>query len=592
MVQETPPPVGGSPKSPGWFGKKKPAESTHKLVFSFSKESDPDFLNEEVLSSPDFGSPITAGPPKNLYQRKDDHPTDFSAKNRKTSEYSLASIPVMVFEGADDHHVPPTENTGSSIVDSGHKMLQVQKALGDRQDSTSMRSFRSDTNTVISSGKELEEEKLVRKQRFWDFLTMVLSMSYAIIVVMTGIAIYAYDVLINEDENTTVSAAFNLFLCIVGISWLCYLVYDINRYIHEIEGHARGSLDLGEMKLVEGEDGELHIEMSLPGEKKTVPEYYGFASGRHSGSFYLKIGAGVFCIGHVVHMGLNFVKEIIFTISDIDDIHELCSSYMNACVDMLTPIYSIIQCFVIFKYGNVIVNKNKWLARFAFMHCISASLCLWIYTIVNETLDALVVKNFYKPKCDHLGEDHDDHHFRKSFSWVRDDNTSDELRLGCLKEELSMTEHFECVLELKYFCAASNQLSDDLFNFASLLYPFSIEFSILVVGVWYILWSNIAKIEHYKDSLNFLPSVTPRGSVDEGQRTEGHKQAMILFADCSSSNKGLFLGIVLLVLTIIGGIVVLMIEDPCDYSTSSTVVVVSNLMESIILVICIIASIM
>jgi hypothetical protein len=80
--------------------------------------------------------------------------------------------------------------------------------------------------------------------------------------------------------------------------------------------------------------------------------------------------------------------------------------------------------------------------------------------------------------------------------------------------------------------------------------------------------------------------------VDEGQRTEGHKQAMILFADCSSSNKGLFTGIIILIITIIGGIVVLMVEDPCDKSTASTVAVVSNIMESSLLVICIFASIM
>jgi hypothetical protein len=412
---------------------------------------------------------------------------------------------------------------------------------------------------------------------------------------MIGVTVYSYDILIKEvqEVKTAASSGFNLFLCLVGIAWLCYLVIDIHRYIRDIEQHSRGSLDMGEMKLVEGEDGELHIEMSLPGEKKTVPEYYGFASGRHSGSFYLKIGAGVFCIGHVVHMGLNFVKEVIYATSDIDRIKELCSSYINLCVDILTPIYSIIQCFVIFKYGNVVVNKKKWLARFAFMHCISASVCLWVHTIANETLDALVVKNFYKPNCQHINDDDgDDDRLRWQYRKDDDSNSSGQLRLGCLEEQLTISEHFDCVLELKYFCAASNSLSDDLFNFASQLYPFSIEFSILVVGVWYILWSNIGKIEIYKDSLQFLPSVTPRGSVDEGQRTEGHKQALILFADCSSSNKGLFTGIIFLIITIIGGIVILMVEDPCDYSTSSTVIVISNLLESILLGICILASVM
>ena len=40
----------------------------------------------------------------------------------------------------------------------------------------------------------------------------------------------------------------------------------------------------GDMQLVEGEDGQLHIELTLPNKKKKMlPEYYGFTSGRKSG---------------------------------------------------------------------------------------------------------------------------------------------------------------------------------------------------------------------------------------------------------------------------------------------------------------------
>ena len=62
--------------------------------------------------------------------------------------------------------------------------------------------------------------------------------------------------------------------------------------------------------------------------------------------------------------------------------------------DVLYPLYSFLQLYVIYKFGNVIVNKNKILARFAFMHCIGASLCFWIYTIKNETLDSYITKYF------------------------------------------------------------------------------------------------------------------------------------------------------------------------------------------------------
>ena len=43
---------------------------------------------------------------------------------------------------------------------------------------------------------------------------------------------------------------------------------------------------------------------------------------------------------------------------------------------------------------------------------------------------------------------------------------------------------------------------------------------------------------------------------------------MILFADCSSSTRGMFLGLILLVLTVIGCIIVMVIMDDCNYKTA------------------------
>ena len=58
----------------------------------------------------------------------------------------------------------------------------------------------------------------------------------------------------------------------------------------------------------ETEDGT--FLMKIPILSKHLPRYYCFASGRHSGSFYLKIGAAAFCLGHLVHSGLLIGKEV------------------------------------------------------------------------------------------------------------------------------------------------------------------------------------------------------------------------------------------------------------------------------------------
>ncbi len=50
---------------------------------------------------------------------------------------------------------------------------------------------------------------------------------------------------------------------------------------------------------------------------------------------------------------------------------------------------------------QVIVNRSKALARFAFMHCMASSICFWINAITRETLDSLVDKTFFyeSPEC-------------------------------------------------------------------------------------------------------------------------------------------------------------------------------------------------
>lgn len=37
----------------------------------------------------------------------------------------------------------------------------------------------------------------------------------------------------------------------------------------------------------------------------------------------------------------------------------------------------------------MIINRCEELARFALMHCLSSSLCFWVWTILRETMDSL-----------------------------------------------------------------------------------------------------------------------------------------------------------------------------------------------------------
>jgi len=319
---------------------------------------------------------------------------------------------------------------------------------------------------------------------------------------------------------------------------------------------------------VRDEDGEFNIMFSTQhGQKKSVPEYYCFSTGRHAGSFFLKIGAALFCFGHLIHMGLNIAKHIYAMMDSDEDISEHCGQKEGLAYHIIYPIFALLQLFFLFKYGNVIVNKNKWLARFTFMHCMSCSLSFWVKTLINETLDALVKKYFFHTTSDC----EDDHHTAFDAFGSESISSYGNYELPeCDKNNTGFINNVICVIETLAQCNEEEN-SHDIFSIAPWLYPFSVEFNILIVAIWYVLWSGIGNIgKHNKDDVDLLMSDTPDGSDENIQRTEGHKQNMILFADCTHSNLGLFFGVVLMVFVIVMALIIIVNESHCDPSYSVT----------------------
>ena len=107
---------------------------------------------------------------------------------------------------------------------------------------------------------------------------------------------------------------FNIYLCLVGIIWLIWLHVDISKYIRMIREYSKGDRSKDDIastfELEEGPNGELLISIPISSKRKKIPEYYCFSTGRHSGSFYLKIGAAAFCLGHLIQNCLNIARQV------------------------------------------------------------------------------------------------------------------------------------------------------------------------------------------------------------------------------------------------------------------------------------------
>ena len=64
------------------------------------------------------------------------------------------------------------------------------------------------------------------------------------------------------------------------------------------------------IELIEGPAGELLISIPISDVPEKLPQYYGFSKGRHSGSFFLKVGAAIFCAMHITHLCITIAKEV------------------------------------------------------------------------------------------------------------------------------------------------------------------------------------------------------------------------------------------------------------------------------------------
>ena len=93
-------------------------------------------------------------------------------------------------------------------------------------------------------------------------------------------------------------------------------MFDIHKYLAMMkDGYNDDNQNEMPIKLIESEDGELIISIPLnTSKRRKLPQYYCFSTERHTGSFFLKIGAAVFCLGTVVHLLVQF-STLMYTAS-------------------------------------------------------------------------------------------------------------------------------------------------------------------------------------------------------------------------------------------------------------------------------------
>ncbi|XP_054727324.1 proton channel OtopLc isoform X1 [Anastrepha obliqua] len=98
------------------------------------------------------------------------------------------------------------------------------------------------------------------------------------------------------------------------------------------------------------------------------------------GSFFLRVGAIAFGLGAMIYIGLEFGSffEIPFD--------SPCHHILIGVNPLLQMVFTFMQMYFIFMNARLNIHRFKVIARFGLMHVVATNICVWIRTLVKESL--------------------------------------------------------------------------------------------------------------------------------------------------------------------------------------------------------------
>nr|KAG5701485.1 hypothetical protein BaRGS_000881 [Batillaria attramentaria] len=336
---------------------------------------------------------------------------------------------------------------------------------------------------------------------------------YGITIVVMGAVIPLTEIFV--EKQSAVFEVYYIFLYCVSILFLAYVyAYLLRRNRLKTAFLSRAlsrslSFTRSFSKTIAKPDPERIQKLRLRKRSFSVD-----MSNHHTGTFYLRLGVlGCVCgkplpasnqprfgIGSMIHSGLNFGK--FFGVSE----EAGCNPAVLAVKPVLHLVFTFSQLYFIFMNSKMCIHRYKKLARFGLMHMAATNICVWFRCIVVETMHEI----------------HGHHHDNHDVDVAANGN-------GSAGGKAGLSE---------FNCQWTSMMSKAVDAAAPYLYPCTIEFSLMCAGILYVMWKNVGQKRRRKTE----------SEVEDEEEDMKHQRMSV---DCTSSSRGLFLGILLTVLAII-----------------------------------------
>ncbi|XP_040571544.1 uncharacterized protein [Lepeophtheirus salmonis] len=435
---------------------------------------------------------------------------------------------------------------------------------------------------------------------------------------------------------------FFTYLYLVSILFLlyvfCYLLHESNCCGGEpMPGSTRRNTYFQNLPRDALPDGspvrEKLAHFTLPKKHKTSENDYSH------GSFFLRVGGIAFGLGTMIYNGLEL--GIFFEIPW----NSPCYQVLRGINPILQMVFTFSQMYFVFMNARLNIHKFKCIARFGLMHVVVSNLCVWLRTVVKEITKEIA--HFRVERGQGVSEDYmilegyntlrrkfgDDSFFVNgpyaaimsaiykgsegvystnpfSFFSLSPDNNKDNLNNNLIQPQ-SLTDtitpapyaslirqqpsaqyfyspttvpqpgdvtHGSILRLANNFTCGRQYIMGNIVQFsAPYLYPFVIQYSMIAASVLFVMWKRIGKSPRYW------------GEEDDHISVASRKMTNYAKTDCVGASKGLFFGLLTLVVGLICLILFFVLIDHENTQVSELAVFLADLSHVVILILAILA---
>lgn len=337
-------------------------------------------------------------------------------------------------------------------------------------------------------------------------MSLALSALYAKVLFVLGIAFPVTDILSTQARNSkSFYQGFYLYLYLTSVAFVIF-VYST---------HLKNRQLFTIIDTYEARSGD----KSALSSKKRIIRY---------GSFYLRVGAIAFGIGSMVYSGLEFGQYFELK-SDAT-----CQNSLIALNPATRMVLTIVQMqFIFLNTKELHMTRHKVVSRFGLMHMVATNLCEWVYVLIEET----------KHEIDHLG-----HHAHDAIgSFTATENATHGIHKRATSTEIIVD------------CRRTNIMGRLVQNASPFLFPCTIEYSLICAVILYEMWKKIKMNDKDRE----------RQHQESMMGHHAHKDIHQLSVDCSRAHRGMFAGILVIVLTIISLIMFFVLNDEMVYKSTA-----------------------